>query len=312
MPPAVIADAEARRSGRETLLAAHLARVDRELAAVEALKQDLREARESLAVERKAVLEREARLAEREAVLRRRQDEKLAERLREARAEVDEVVTRLRTKADALARQAEQTARGRGPALSTGDVGSLRAEARAALESIETVIEPAESAQALEGFQAPPALGERVLLAAFGAEGIVRGLAGPDVDVEVRGKRMRVPLAGLRKTGGGVPTSSGKGGPRGRTAGGRAGGASDAAGQPSREIVLIGSTVDEAVARVEKFLDDAVLADERRLRIVHGHGTGRLREAMRAFCRKHPLVAAVSPAPDNEGGDGATIVELKD
>jgi DNA mismatch repair protein MutS2 len=140
MPPEVVADAEARRSGRESLLAAHLARVDRELADVEELKRELRVDRESLAVERKAVLEREARLAEREAVLRRRQDEKLAERLREARAEVDEVVTRLRTKADALARQAEQRMQGRSPVLSTGEAGGLRAEARAALESIETVL----------------------------------------------------------------------------------------------------------------------------------------------------------------------------
>jgi DNA mismatch repair protein MutS2 len=59
-------------------------------------------------------------------------------------------------------------------------------------------------------------------------------------------------------------------------------------------------------------LDDALMADERRLRIVHGHGTGRLRDALRTFVRQHPLVASVAPAADNEGGDGATIVELKD
>ena len=63
---------------------------------------------------------------------------------------------------------------------------------------------------------------------------------------------------------------------------------------------------------MEKALDDAIVADERRLRIVHGHGTGRLRDALRAFVRQHPLVASVAPAADNEGGDGATIVELKD
>jgi DNA mismatch repair protein MutS2 len=49
-----------------------------------------------------------------------------------------------------------------------------------------------------------------------------------------------------------------------------------------------------------------------RLRVVHGHGTGKLREAVRTYFRKHPLVAHVAPAADNEGGDGATIVELKD
>ncbi len=141
----------------------------------------------------------------------------------------------------------------------------------------------------------------------------MRGFAGKDVDVEVRGKRMRVPLAGLRKTIERPAASSGKRPGTGRGTGAKPGAASGGpAGGPTREIVLVGSTVDDAVARVEKFLDDALLNDERRLRIVHGHGTGRLRDAMRGFFRKHPLVASVSPAADNEGGDGATIVELKD
>jgi DNA mismatch repair protein MutS2 len=78
------------------------------------------------------------------------------------------------------------------------------------------------------------------------------------------------------------------------------------------ELMVIGSTVDEAIDRAEKFLDDALLSDARRLRVIHGHGTGRLREALTKFFREHPLVAAVTRAPDNEGGAGATIVELKD
>ena len=80
----------------------------------------------------------------------------------------------------------------------------------------------------------------------------------------------------------------------------------------TRELVVIGATVEEATDRIDKFLDQALLSDDRRLRVVHGHGTGRLRDAVRAFFRAHPLVANVSPAASNEGGDGATIVELKD
>lgn len=312
MPPAVIADAENRRSGRESLLAAHLARVDRELSSVEELKTELRAERESLATDRRALLEREARLAEREAVIRKRQDDKLADRLREARAQVDDVVTRLRTKADALVKEVEQRAHDRGPALSTGEVGGLRAEARAALESIASVIEPGDISTASDRFEAPPEIGLTVLLAAFGAEGIVRGVTGKDVDVEVRGKRMRVPLSGLRRTGshaeprsGGNPGSKDPGLRRVSKPGGVSGG-------PTKELVLIGATVDDALDRLEKFLDDALLNDDRRLRVVHGYGTGRLREAVRTALRKHPLVANASPAGDNEGGDAATIVELKD
>jgi DNA mismatch repair protein MutS2 len=85
-----------------------------------------------------------------------------------------------------------------------------------------------------------------------------------------------------------------------------------ARGNVLRELVLVGQTVDQALDRAAKFLDDALLADERRLRVVHGHGTGRLRDALATFFREHPLVAKVSSAPDNEGGRGATIVELKD
>ena len=316
MPASVVADAESRRSGRESLLAAHLARVDKELAAVEEEKRGLREDRDALAAQRNGLLEREARLTEREAVLRKRLDDKLAERLREARAEVDAVVTRLKTRANALVEQAEHRAQGRAPVLSTGEVGGLRAEARAALGEIEAEVTPPGSGLSSDstGFEAAPAPGQRVMVAAFGAEAIVRSVSGQDVDVEVRGKRMRVPLSGLRKIGpaqaGSAATAKPGDGSRGTAR--PASGSSTLMNGPAREIVLIGSTVEDAITRVEKFLDDALLADERRLRVVHGHGTGRLRDAMRTFFRRHPLVAGVSPAADNEGGDGATILELKD
>jgi DNA mismatch repair protein MutS2 len=81
---------------------------------------------------------------------------------------------------------------------------------------------------------------------------------------------------------------------------------------PAAELNVIGQTVDQALDRAAKFLDDAILADERRLRVIHGHGTGKLRAALTTFFREHPIVAAVSQAPDREGGAGATIVELKD
>ena len=312
MPAAVIADARARRSGRESLLAAHLARVDKELAVVEHERTLVADEQAAVARERQALHERESRLVEREAVLRKRLDEKVAERLREARAEVDAVVTRLKSRADALAEQAEGRARGRAPVLSTGEVGALRAEARAALGDIEAGMEAGAKAPAAVPFREPPAIGQTVLVTSLGAEGIVRHTSGKDVDVEIRGKRLRVPLSGLQhlpRGGGSAPRPSSPT----RTGGGTGRQAAGVLPDPAaREIVLIGCTVDEAVSRVEKFLDDALLADERRLRIVHGHGTGKLRDAMRTFFKKHPLVAGVAPAPDNEGGDGATIVELKE
>ena len=81
-------------------------------------------------------------------------------------------------------------------------------------------------------------------------------------------------------------------------------------GVPS-EINVIGRTVDEATTEVEKFVDRAFLAGLARVRVVHGSGMGILRKALRQFLQKHPHVASVTEPPQNEGGGGATVVELR-
>ena len=77
------------------------------------------------------------------------------------------------------------------------------------------------------------------------------------------------------------------------------------------EINLIGRTVDEATGELEKYLDHAFLAGLPRVRIIHGHGAGILRRGVREFLKSHPHVAGIQEAPQNEGGQGATLVELK-
>jgi DNA mismatch repair protein MutS2 len=77
------------------------------------------------------------------------------------------------------------------------------------------------------------------------------------------------------------------------------------------EINVIGQTVAEATRAVEKFVDHAFLAGALRVRIVHGSGMGILRKALRQFLQEHPHVAKVSEPPQNEGGGGATEVELR-
>ena len=76
------------------------------------------------------------------------------------------------------------------------------------------------------------------------------------------------------------------------------------------EINVIGQTVDEASSRVERFVDQAFLAGLPRVRVVHGSGMGILRKALRQLLQQHPHVASVAEAPQNEGGGGATLVEL--
>jgi len=78
------------------------------------------------------------------------------------------------------------------------------------------------------------------------------------------------------------------------------------------ELNVIGCNVDEALTRVEKFFDDALVSDSKTLRIIHGYGTGQLKRAIGEFLKSHPFVAHFGPAPDNQGAGGATIVELKE
>ncbi|MBZ5634218.1 MAG: Smr/MutS family protein [Acidobacteriia bacterium] len=78
-----------------------------------------------------------------------------------------------------------------------------------------------------------------------------------------------------------------------------------------REINLIGHRAEEACERVDKFLDTAALAQAEHVRIVHGHGMGILRKAIAELLERNPHVAKFYAARPEEGGTGATIVELK-
>jgi DNA mismatch repair protein MutS2 len=85
---------------------------------------------------------------------------------------------------------------------------------------------------------------------------------------------------------------------------------SEGANVPS-EINVIGQTVDDASREVERFVDRAFLAGLPRVRVVHGSGMGILRKALRQLLQQHPHVASVAEPPQNEGGGGATVVELR-
>jgi DNA mismatch repair protein MutS2 len=77
------------------------------------------------------------------------------------------------------------------------------------------------------------------------------------------------------------------------------------------EINVIGSTVEEATDRVDKFLDQAALANLERVRIIHGHGTGALRKGLARFLSSHPLAGVVRTETEDRGGKAITIVELR-
>jgi DNA mismatch repair protein MutS2 len=76
------------------------------------------------------------------------------------------------------------------------------------------------------------------------------------------------------------------------------------------ELDLRGMTVDEALERVDKYLDDCMLSGIPRARIIHGKGTGALRQAVREHLRGLPQVGSFRFGEAGEGGDGVTVVEF--
>jgi DNA mismatch repair protein MutS2 len=78
------------------------------------------------------------------------------------------------------------------------------------------------------------------------------------------------------------------------------------------DLNVVGCTVDEALSRAERFLDESLLTDHRTVRLIHGYGTGQLKRALAGFLQQHPLVARFDAAPPDQGGGGVTVVELKE
>ena len=75
--------------------------------------------------------------------------------------------------------------------------------------------------------------------------------------------------------------------------------------------MLLGKVVEDALAEVDKYLDHAALSGWKEVRIVHGHGTGRLRAAVRRFLSRHPQVEGHRAGASNEGGEGVTVVTIR-
>jgi DNA mismatch repair protein MutS2 len=309
MPADVIEQARAHRSARESQLAEHLAKVERDMQALDHERRLAARERETLSEAAAKLHGREQELRNREETFKRRLDERIEERLREARREIDTVVETLKLRTDALAADAERRIAPR-LVIPTGETGAARADARAAIDAIGERLRasspPAEAAPAARTEPGrAPAVGDRVLVGAFGLEGVVQALHDRDAEVDVRGKRLRTRVDELRVVTPAAAVNAPP--PRVRVS---------VDLQPREgsltELNVIGSHVDEAVARVEKFLDEALLSELKSVRIIHGYGTGQLRRAIAELLRSHAFVSHFAPAPDNQGGGGVTVVELKE
>lgn len=306
LPPSIIVAARAHRSERETQLAEHLAKVERDLQALDHERRLLAREREMLAETSSKLQAREQELRNREETFRRRLDERLEARLREARREIDAVMEGLKTRTDSLvADAARRTAR----LIPTGETGAARADARAAIDAIAERVRNAPSPPAPSALRSadgtahrPAAVGDRVLVGPFGLEGTVKALHDRDAEVDIRGKRLRARLDELHVVAGAAA----------KPAPIRVNVDLQPRQGPLTELNVIGCNVDEALARAERFLDEATLSDLRSVRVIHGYGTGQLRRAIAGFLQTHPLVATFTSAPAEQGGGGVTVVELKE
>ncbi len=153
--------------------------------------------------------------------------------------------------------------------------------------------------------------GDRVRLRSFGSVGIVDTVKGEEAEVRVKSLRFREKLDNLELVEETAPAKS----EGGRFAKLRQSGTqvqlSDARENVRMEINVIGQRADEAVEAVDKFLDEAVMNSLAQIRVVHGHGTGALRRAVAELLNDHPHVSRFTAAPQDQGGAGATVVELR-
>jgi DNA mismatch repair protein MutS2 len=322
--PEVIVRAATEQVGESARDAAlYLQRIKREAEESESLRRALEEERAAVA-EKYSALDLEARRRERErqSAFEREFQKAVAEfekRSRELVAKVEDRVERVKVEREAqkrvaeLKREAQQAARAISPAA--GKQESQPRAVRVVRDGkvrVETPVAPVEEEYRAAPAARPIKAGDRVRLRAFGSIGIVDKISGDEAEVRVKALRFREKLVNLELVEAVEPKSD-----VGRLAKMQASARQtevrlNASSEEARaELNVIGRTADEAVDEADKFLDEAFLSSLQHVRIVHGHGTGALRKAIGDFLRHHPHVARFAQAPQNQGGAGATVIELK-
>jgi DNA mismatch repair protein MutS2 len=305
--------------------AQYLRRIKREAEDAEALRRALEEERAAVA-EKYAALDVEAsrRESERESAFERELLAAVAEferRSRELVSKIEDRAERARAEREAqrqaaeLKRQAKSTARATTASAGTKEASRTRPP-RVVRDGRIMDFDSHSDAEA-ETPRAAPAraikVGDRVRLLSFGSVGIVDKLSGDDAEVRVKSLRFREKVANLELVEAAEPQPETGRGARLRVSRGtevRLSTPDDGVGGRT-ELNVIGRTTDEAVDETDKFLDEAFLNSLSRVRIVHGHGTGALRKAIAKLLNDHPHVERFMQAPPDQGGAGATLVELR-
>jgi DNA mismatch repair protein MutS2 len=310
--PTQIVDNAMRSVADSSLQASeYLRRIKREAEEAEALRIALEEERQAVA-EKFASLDKEAAKQERERQATfeqtvQRAITELERRARELVAKIEDRTERVRVERDAQRRIAEMKR------TAQREVRIVReGQPVQAAERVEP--EPAIGEEMPEYVTAAPreiVAGDRVKLRSFGSVGIVDQIKDGVAEVRVKSLRFREKLDNLELVEATAPKPQ-----QGKLEKLRRSAATEthlaaAEDKAQSELNVIGQTTDEAVDAVDKFLDEASLASLSKVRIIHGHGTGALRRAIGALLDGHPHVSRFLPAPPDQGGAGATLVELR-
>jgi len=273
----------------------------------EKARQEAESLRASLSARLEAVEEERRRILEQARQEAQEQVEALQEEIRQARKEL---------------------ARARQP------LEALQAAEEKAAELEEQVEQPVERIE-LAAQVAPPGarrslrLGDKVRLRSLNTQGVITTLGEEEAEVQVGVLRIRSRLSDLQlaseaaESGAGLVTARDLLSPERRKmsserrAGLQGGGAASAKpaadllpASPGMELDLRGQRAEEALDALDRYLDSAFLAGLPFVRIIHGKGTGRLREAVRQALQQHPNVRSYESGGDKEGGDGVTVAKL--
>ena len=310
MHKSILDDAQTRRTDREAQLAKHLEEVEKETRTLKMEREALERTRSQFDTAQKHLELREHKLAEQDQSARTKLTDDIDDTIRAARSRVDHIVEELRRQCEQFAQIAERDKNSR-PYVSTGDLGSLKHRTLSALESVRSDTTPKKDQRRAslvtnissppETHAEPPAIGDTVHIRHLQGSGTVINVRASEADVEYEGKRIRMPLNNLVVVHESEQTTE-----RGTVTLNVA-----LHDIPSPELNLVGYRVNEAIPLVEKHLDQAMLHEQCSLRVIHGHGTGQLRDAISLLLEEHPLVDTFGPAPPESGGGGVTIIKLR-
>jgi DNA mismatch repair protein MutS2 len=231
-------------------------------------------------------------------------EEARREVLTEARAQAQAELEALQHEAGRLRDQLDGLPRERGAIQSDGKNLHEKwlAEAEIVVARRSAAAQPLPSVHVPEPIRidGPLLAGDKVWVSSLGASGEVVGVGGSEIEVKVGGFRLR--LAPSR-----VELREREQQPTVQI---QSGGAQPKPPSPGMELDLRGLTVDDMLIELDRYLDTAYLAGLPFVRIIHGKGTGALRQAVRDELRGHPLVGEFRTGENNEGGEGVTVAKL--